>query len=283
MIDTSFLRQLDRFDIILKKRVLSKYSGSRESRFVGGGLVFKDYKDYVAGDDFRAIDWKVFARTDELFIRRFEEEKNMRVHVIIDSSASMNFGAEIKKFEYASMVALGFCYMALKNNNSFEVSTFSDDLNVFRPQKGMSKLISIVDILNKKSLKGKSKFTESLEKYKDLIKTKSVVVIISDFLFDPAELRQTLYRFKKSDIILVQVLDVTEKDIRLDGDNILVDSESNETLRTFISNRFKQNYAEKLQEHIDAVKDIAEGYDMRFISTTTDTPVFDVFYEVLRQ
>ena len=216
MIDLSFLKQLDRFDMVLKKRVLSNYSGSRQSKNYGTGLVFYDYKDYVPGDDFRAIDWKVYAKTEEFFVRRYEEERNMRIHVVIDASASMNFGSgKIKKFEYASMIALGFCYMALRNNESFEVSTFSKDLEIFRAKKGMNKLMSTFDILSKTIPKGQSNFHDSIVKYKAAIRTKAMIIIISDFLFNPEELRNTLMRLGKSQVTIIQVLDSSEREIDL--------------------------------------------------------------------
>jgi uncharacterized protein (DUF58 family) len=281
MIDTSFLRQLDRFDVVLKKRVISSYAGTRQSKNFGSGLVFYDYKDYVPGDDFRAIDWKVFARTDEFFIRRYEEERNMRIHVVMDASASMNFGTKVKKFEYASMIGIGFCYMALRNNESFEVSTFSDDLQIFRAKKGMNKLLSVVDTLNNLVPKGHSNFRESIEKYKAAIRTKSLVVVISDFLFDPEELRNTLYRFKKSEVIVIQVLDSSERELALEGDMILHDSESSDRMRTYISNRLIEDYSDKLISHIYSLKKICDQFNMKFVSVSTETPIFDAFYNIL--
>ena len=280
-IDTSFLKQLDRFDVILKKRVISSYAGARQSKAFGTGLVFYDYKDYVPGDDFRAIDWKVFARTDDYYIRRYEEERNMRIHVVIDASASMDFGTKMKKFDYASMVGIGFCYMAMRNNESFEVSTFAETLEIFKAKKGMNKLVGIVDTLSKIKPKGHSKFRESIEKYKKAIKTKAMVVIISDFLFDPEELRNTLYRFKKSQVMIIQVLDSSERELDIEGDIILNDSETSDTMRTFISNRVIENYSEQLLNHIYNLKKICDQMNVKFLSVSTDTPVFETFYTLL--
>ena len=279
--DTSFLRQLDRFDVVLKKRVLSNYAGQRQSRRFGSGLVFHDFRAYVPGDDFRAIDWKVYARTNDFFVKRFEEDKSMRMHVVIDASASMDFGTKLKKFEYAAMIGLGFSYMALRNNESFEVSTFSEHLNIFKPKKGVSKLMSIFDTLNQIKPKGQSKFRESLLHYKAAIKTKSMVVIISDFLFDPEELRNTLLRFKRSQVTVVQVLDVAERELSIEGDMILTDSETDDTMRTYVSNRLLENYSEELLAHVHKLKKICDTFNVDFLSVSTDTPIFDTFYELL--
>ncbi|MBN1793136.1 DUF58 domain-containing protein, partial [Candidatus Woesearchaeota archaeon] len=166
MIDTQFLRQLDRFNLVLKKRVLSRYQGERQSHAQGSGLTFADYKDYVPGDDFRKIDWKVFARTNKLYIKKFEEERDLSVHVIVDASSSMDYGRQIKKFEYASMIGIGFAYMALKNNEKFNFSTFADKLNYFKARKGMNQLLEIVDRLEKRKAQGNSKLEGAFDEYK---------------------------------------------------------------------------------------------------------------------
>ncbi|MFC1740994.1 DUF58 domain-containing protein [Nanoarchaeota archaeon] len=281
VIDLTFLKQLDRFDVVLKKRVLSNYAGSRQSKNFGTGLVFYDYKDYVLGDDFRAIDWKIYARTGDFYIRRYEEERNMRIHVVIDASASMNFGTKFKKFEYASMIGLGFCYMALRNNESFEVSTFAENLEIFRAKKGMNKLIGTMDSLNKAPLKGRSKFRDSIEQYRSAIRTKSMVIIISDLLFDPEELKHALYRFKKSEVMVIQVLDSSERELSLEGDVILSDSESHDSMRTYVSNRVIENYSDRLLDHIYSIKKVCDSMNMKFLSVSTETPIFEAFYTLL--
>ncbi|MBW2978897.1 DUF58 domain-containing protein, partial [Candidatus Woesearchaeota archaeon] len=233
MIDIKFLRHLDRLSLIINKRMTSNYIGEREAVYGGQGLVFKDHAQYSIGDDFRRIDWKAFARTDKLFVKRFEEDRNLIVHIILDFSSSMDFGTKkISKADFASMFGLGFAYMALKNNEKFVLSTFADKLELFRPRKGKNQLMAILDYLNKKNPKGKSNFELALAEYKKLVKSRSLIVIISDFLYDPEQVRHGLLRFKGHDIILIQVLDVIEKDLKdVEGDFKLVDSESKGILR----------------------------------------------------
>ena len=107
MIDTSFLDQLKRFNLVINKRVTSNLTGPRKSKAAGRGLTFKDYRIYAPGDDIRLIDWRVFARTDNYYIKVHEEERNLTVHLIVDKSASMEFGKPISKFDYASMIIVG--------------------------------------------------------------------------------------------------------------------------------------------------------------------------------
>src|SRR3989338_4219751 len=129
MIDLNFVKQLDQFSLIVNKRITSRYVGERKSMFVGHGLIFQEYRQYCPGDDFRKIDWKVFARSDRLYIKRFEEDRNLVIHIIVDFSGSMDYGTgKYKKYEYASMLALGFGYLASNNNEKFLLSTFDNKL-----------------------------------------------------------------------------------------------------------------------------------------------------------
>lgn len=282
MIDTDFLKSLDRFHLIIKKRITSSYSGPRESESFGRGLIFRDHREYVPGDDFRAIDWNVYARTTEFFIKRYDEERNLTVHIIVDASASMNFGKHMKKFDYASMIGIGFAYMALKNNERFVFSTFSDNLNPFKAKKGAKQLISIVEYLNKLRVRGKSNFQESLKNYKKLINSKSLIIVISDFLFNFEEIKNSLLHYKKNQLIIIQVLDPVESGLEFHGSLILHDSETTNILRTFISRRIREGYKKKLDDHIFEIRNFCDEIGVEFVTVTTDKPIFDTFYEVLR-
>ncbi len=282
MIDISFLHQLDRLSLIINKRVTSSYSGERASVYTGQGLIFKDYAIYAPGEDFRKIDWKVYGRTDKLFIKRQEEERNLVIHIIVDYSGSMDYGSgKITKADYAGMLGVGFAYMAMKNNEKFVLATFADDLQLFRPKRGKGQLAHIVKLLNERKPKGMSKFELSLSRYKKLIQSKSFVVIISDFLYDTEEVRHAIHRFKDHEVVLIQVLDKLEQELNIEGDFKLVDMESRGVLRTFISPFLRKNYAGMLAEHQSKLRKACNETGARFFPITTDTPIFDAFYKVL--
>jgi len=278
-IDPGFLTELDRFRLAIKRKVHTKYRGSRKSGRVGGGLVFADYAAYTRGDDIRYIDWNVFARTGKLFIKRMEEEQNAALHIILDASSSMKFGEEVSKFDYAAMIGIGFAYMALNENEKFEFTTFADKLNYVQVRS--SNILSIIDQVNRVSVTGKSKLSDSLLEYRKNIHSKSLVVVISDFLYDIEDIEQVLLRYRKSDAYFIQVLDPVERNLALKGDVILKDLESASMLRTFISNRLKKNYRSRMREHILKINSLCVKFDAKFISVTTDEPVFEVFYKIL--
>ena len=280
-IDLSFLHKLDRMSLLINKRVTSNYIGERAAIYAGKGLVFKDHASYTPGDDYRAIDWKAYARLDKLYIKRYEEERNLTVHIVVDYSGSMAYGGKIKKYEYADMLGLGFAYMAMRRNERFVVSTFADRLEVFKPKRGRSNLMRILDYMNKKKPKGLSKFRESLVAYKKRVTSKSYIVVLSDFLYDPAEIKEAIARYKDHHLVLIQVLDKTEYELNLEGDFKLVDVETDETMRTFISPFLRKQYLGQLKEHQDKIRKACDEIGAKFFVFHTGFPIFDAFYQVL--
>jgi uncharacterized protein (DUF58 family) len=282
MITTEFLSGLDRFNLILHKRVTSKYTGKRQSLFTGRGSTIKDHRIYAWGDDFRLIDWKIYARTDNLYVKVYEEERNLLVHVIVDRSASMDYGKP-SKFDYAAMLGVGFAYLALKDNEKFQFATFSDKLEFFQPRRGMGHLAAMVDYLNKTKTKGKSGFSNAMSKYRKILSTKSMIVIISDFLYDIEEIKDGLLKLGDNNIKVVQVLDSAERNLKITGDVKLEDSESHNILRTFISPRTKSEYESNIERHIAAINRECIAIRADFHLVTTDMPIFDAFYEILEK
>lgn len=248
---------------------------------MGRGLVFKDYRMYAPGDDTKLIDWKVYARTDDLYVKNYEEERNLTVHIVMDASASMGFGRPINKFDYASMIGVGFAYLAMKENERFQFSTFSEKLDVSQPKRGMSQLANMVQHLNNLKTNGNSQIQESVRQYKKLVGSRALLVLISDFLIDVNEVREALYMLGDHEIKVIQVLDKVEKDLKLQGDFKLQDSETKEKLRTYISPRLRTVYQKMLDDHSAKIQETCNRLGIDFFQITTDTPIFDAFYRIL--
>lgn len=281
MIKIDFLNQLDRFHLAVKKRVTSNYTGPRRSVATGRGLTFKEHRIYTPGDDIRMIDWRVFARTDDLYIKTFEEERNLTAHIIMDSSASMGFGSPATKFEYAAMLGVGLAYLAMRENEKFQFSTFNEKLDVFQPRKGMSQLASMVFHLNNTKTEGNSKLLDSIMQYKKFIGSRAFLVLISDFLVNANEVVEALYMLGDQEVKIIQVLDSVEKNLKYLGDFKLIDSETRGMLRTYISPRLRVEYQQMLDNHAARIEETCNKLGYHFYQLTTDTPIFDAFYRVL--
>lgn len=280
-IDTSFLDELRKFSLIVHKRVTSNYSGPRRSIAAGRGISFKDHRIYAPGDDIRMIDWNVYARTDDLYLKNFEEERNLTVHIIVDYSESMNFGRPITKFDYSSMLAVGFAYLSMRENEKFQFSTFAEDINVFQPNKGMSQLASMVYYLNSVKTRGLSRMLDAITHYKRFISGRSMIILISDFLINIDEIKESLYRLGRHQVKVIHVLDPVEKNLSLQGDNILKDSETKEELRTNISPSLRTKYQDMLDEHAHEIAKLCSALGYEYHLITTDKSLFDAFYEIL--
>ena len=283
MIETEFLAHLQRMHLIINKRMTSNYAGQRESIHAGQGILFKDHGVYTPGDDFKKIDWKVYGRTDKLHVKRYEEERNLTVHIILDYSGSMNYGnKDVKKYEYSSMLGIGFAFMAMKNNERFVLSTFAEELDRFLPRRGKKQLVAILDYLREKKPAGKSHFEQSLKNYAKTIRSRSLIIIISDFLYDVEEIRRSLFGFKNHEVKLIQVLDEVEKSMKLKGEFKLKDLETKSVMKASLNPFARKKYLSKLEDHNKRVKHIANQMGAVFHSVTTERPIFDTFYEVLQ-
>ena len=286
MIDPEFFEQLKRFSFLVKKRVSSVYAGGRRSKAYGQGIETIDYREYFPGDDIKAIDWKIYGRTERLHIRRFEEEKTLTTHILIDSSKSMDFSTKklMKKFDYGSMIAAGFMYMVVKENEKFGMATYTTELrNIIQPKKGMNHFFNAVELLNNIELQGKTNLGICAEQYAKTIKTKPLIVVISDFLEPFSSIKEGIYRLAKSsnDIIVIHVVDPGELSLWVEGDTKLHDLETMDKKRLYISPRFKERYKQRFERHIFQIRECCNDSGAQFYSVRTDMPIFETFLDII--
>lgn len=278
-IDPEFLDELDRFDASLKRETTSIHRGEQESPDMGEGLTFADYRRYAPGDDTRLIDWKLYARTEEYFIKQFEEERNLTVHVLVDSSKSMDFGdGPEHKFEYAAKLGLGFCYLTAEQNNDFRFSTFGDDhhrLDGGRSNRG--ELLRLVEVLNDQELGGQTDFARALEAYRSTISSRSLVVVLSDFLGAIEQIEAGLTSVARNELVTAQVLSPDELAPNVSGETVFEEPETGQELQTYFGGRSSRQYHQRLGTFTDEVA--ARVEDLRATHSLVDTSndFFDSF------
>jgi uncharacterized protein (DUF58 family) len=283
-IETDFFRQLDRFTFSVRKRVSTVYAGSRPSTRTGHGIDTVGFREYDYSDDLKDIDWKAYARTEKLYVRQFEEEKTLTTHILLDASKSMDYPEKgISKFEYAAMLAAGYAYMVTKYNDRFAISTFTQEVNINKPSRGRKNLLRTIDRLAELKISGGTSIEEAVIKYNRVIKSRSLVILISDFLQDPKAIETAVSRLSDHDLILIQVLDPTEKVLPLKGNSKLVDLETGEEIGTYVGENFKERYLGKLDDHSAMIKKSCMKVGAEFYTFTTDKPIFDAFYHTIRR
>ncbi len=279
MIEVDFLDQLDRFNLALKKNSIEIQQGEQKSPETGQGMIFEDHKKYVPGDDIRRVDWKAYARTKEIYVKRFEEEKNVTVHILVDRSSSMDYG-ENNKYDYAAKIGLALAYMVSNTNDRFRFSVFSETVTDISSARRNANMGGMVETLNSLRKTPESRFRPCLTQYGSRIHNKSIVVVISDFLSDIEDIEAGVEKLSGTDTVLVNTLDVTEIEPDFHGDKILVDPESSFTLRTYLSRRIKNRYQQELEQHTDSIEEIADRNGASYVQVSTGDDIFDSFLEV---
>ncbi len=202
--------------LVFAKSVVEGYfAGKHKSPYKGSAAEFADYKEYVAGDDFSRLDWRVYGRTRRLYVRQFEEETDMVVYLMVDTSGSMKYAGEKRpsKFLLSARVAAALAYLMLSQGDKAALALFSQTLTSFVSPGGTRRhLHRIVTELENVRPSMTTGIASALAQSNALFKKRGRIVILSDFLGDTGELFDALSQFvhRKFEILLLQVLDPDE-------------------------------------------------------------------------
>jgi uncharacterized protein (DUF58 family) len=283
-IDPDFLDELDRFQAALDRETSALQQGEQQSPRVGEGLTFSDYRRYSPGDDTRLIDWKLFARTEEYYIKQFEEERSLTVHILLDASASMDFGdGQTHKFEYGAKIGLGFAYLTAEEHNDFVFGTVReavDRLDTDRSNRG--EVLRLIDELNESGPSGDANIEAALSAYADRIRSRSLVVVVSDCLYEPEAIESGVAALARteSDVLVVRVIAPSERDPDVAGDALFVDPETEQEQRSYFSGALANIYRSRLDAHVDEVSEKVTGLGEDHVAVDTGEEYFDSFASV---
>ncbi|NEU56345.1 DUF58 domain-containing protein [Halorussus sp. MSC15.2] len=282
MITAEFLDELDRFDAANDRNARSQQQGERTTEAVGEGLTFADYRRYAPGDEPRFIDWNLYARTDELYVKQFEAERNFTVHVLVDASASMDFGeGDAHKFEYAAKLGLGFAYLTARDHNEFRFATFGDAAErLDRGRSNRGEVLGLVEQCNAVEPDGEAAFEDALADYAATIDSKALVVVCSDFLGDVEAIDAGLEALASNQVVLAHVVAPEERNLPTGRDAVFEALESDESLRAYVSNRLERSYREEFDAHADSVEGVARDLRARYERIDTGRSFFESFGEL---
>jgi len=274
---SDLLRQIKNLEIQTKDLVEGVESGAYNSKFRGGGIEFSEVREYIPGDDVKRIDWNVSARHNSLYVKEFVEENELNIYLILDLSASTNFGFKKSKLDLSFEVAVSLMFLALKNNDRLGLGIFTNELEKFIPsKKGKRQLLRIIKELIEYEPKNKdTDILQSLSTLKNKLKRKSIIYIISDFLSDNYE-KPLKFLKLHHEVILINISDIKEREIPNIGYAYIEDAETGEqVLVNTSSERFQKQYSElmeqKIEENQNRMKKI--GIDM---INLTDQESFDI-------
>ena len=249
---SELLSQIKKLEIQTKDLVEGVESGSYNSKYRGGGIEFSEVREYIPGDDVKRIDWNVSARHNSLYVKEFVEENELNIYLILDLSASTNFGFTKSKLDLGFEVAVSLMFLALKNNDRLGLGIFTNQLEKFIPsKKGKRQLLKIIkDLIEYKPKSKETDILKSLSTLKNKLKRKSIIYIISDFLSDDY---QKPLKFLKlyHEIILINISDIKEKEIPEIGYAYIEDAETGEQILVNTSSKsFQKQYKEIMEQKI---------------------------------
>lgn len=300
LLTPELLRRLEQFQLLAARRAKSSSKGERRSRARGQSVEFADYRTYVHGDDFRYLDWNLYGRLEKLFLKLYEEERELPVRIFLDASESMTFG-EPRKFHFARQVAAAIGYVALSGFDRVSVIPFPDLANdagtnpaariaelaargALRSVRGKKSAIQFFRNLGTLTAGGPANLNEALRRGALEARQAGVAVVLSDFL-DPAGYESGLTALvgRGFQVDLVQILAPDELSPSTFGDLRLVDSETG-AMQEVTFGRFRlKSYRQTVQNFMQRLREYCKRRGINFFTASSNTDLQDLLLKQLRQ
>jgi uncharacterized protein (DUF58 family) len=279
------LRKIRRLELRTRRLVESSFAGQYQSVFKGRGMNFEEVRPYTPGDEIRAIDWNVTARTGEPYIKKFTEEREMTVMIVLDVSASGNFGSiRESKRELAAEVAAVLAFSAIHNNDKVGLLLFSDRVELFiPPKKGRMHILRLIREMLFFQPQGRgTDLSGALEYMNKVVTRRAVVFLISDFLTGDF-IRPLTVSAKRHDMVALTVIDPVEEALPDVGVILLEDPETGEQIEVDTSRKdVSKAYAELSAKRLKETQRLfgSRGVDSIVLRTDTDyLPVLRNFFD----
>ncbi|HXU75191.1 MAG TPA: DUF58 domain-containing protein [Methylomirabilota bacterium] len=300
LLTPELLRRLEQFQLLATRRAKSTSKGERRSRARGQSVEFADYRNYVHGDDFRYLDWNLYGRLDRLFLKLYEEERELPVRIFLDASESMTFG-DPRKFDFARQVAAAIGYVALSGFDRVSVIPFPDisangspaDLaarsmemavrGALRSVRGKKSALPFFQNLGALTAGGPANLNEALRRGALEARQAGVAVVLSDFL-DPAGYEGGLTALvgRGFQVDLVQILAPEEVSPATFGDLRLIDSETGGTQEVTFGRFRLKGYQQTVQNFIQRLREYCQGRGINFFTASSNTSLEELLLRQLR-
>jgi uncharacterized protein (DUF58 family) len=306
LIDPAFLRKLERMRIQARRAFPGKMRGERRSTRRGSSVEFADFRKYEAGDDFRHVDWNIYARLERLMLRQFVEEEDVRVDILIDRSQSMHFGRPATKFDFARRAAAALAFLAVSSLDRVGVTVFDSAVRAqLRAGNGRGHLVTLLSFLEglsapspedhlaeasaradqdegKRPPPGQTNLSAVLKAYQKANPRPGILFVISDF-FDPADFRREmkLLAHRGFDVNLIQVLAPEETQPEEAGDFLLVDAETGEEREVTANSRVVAAYRAALAGFTTSLEAFARTSGIGYSMIKSDASFEDLLFKNL--
>ncbi len=250
-------------------------TGSHRSPYKGLSTEFADHRQYVKGDDLKRLDWRVYARTERYYIKRYEESTNLKAYVLVDSSASMAYRSNgVTKYDYACHLAAGLAYVVIKQADCAGMVLFGEKIeDYFPPRSSLTHLRAMLDALARYKPQKKTNTATALHGMAELIKRRGLIVVISDLMDDPEQVVKGLahFRQKRHDVVVLHVLDDHELNFPFEKVATFRDMESGEKVR-IAPKDLKEDYGKEIEAFIAHYKRACYENNIDYVTINTKTP-----------
>lgn len=283
LLEPSFVRKLDRLSLLTRRAMVGEMQGERRSPRRGASVEFADFRPYTPGDDIRQIDWNMYARMERFFLKLFVAEEELTIHLLVDTTASMNWG-EPNKLLYAKRAAAAFGYIALASMDRVTVTAFSEggarQLPGVRGKRGAFPLF---DFLQKLPAGTSGSLAATCRRYAQTARNAGPLLLCSDFM-DPNwqdALRQLTSR--SFEITLLHTLAPQEIRPEFDGDFRLMDAEGGESVEITADLEALRRYEQSLQSWRAEIESFCNGRGMNYMFVDTSVPVEEFVLSNMRR
>jgi len=284
LLDPDFMSRLDSLDVMSRKILQGKLQGERRSKRRGQSVEFADHRPYVAGDDLRFVDWNIYGRLEQLFLKLYLEEQDLTVHIVADASASMSLGEPSKEL-FIKKLSAALGYVSLVNNNRVTISFFADGLKgQLANMRGRNYLHKMAEYLLTTDCEGLSHFESSCQQLAAGRIGSGVMILLSDFLFKEGYdtgLRRLIGR--QYDLYVIQVLSAQELSPDLSGDLKLIDIEDADTAEITVSAALSKYYKRNLTAYCNELKDFCTRRGVVYVLANSADSVESLVLNYLRR
>ncbi len=283
-IDPQVLGRISNLQLIAKTVVEGFIVGLHRSPYHGLSLDFAEYREYSPGDDIRAVDWKVYGRTDRFYVKKYEGETNTQVYILLDTSRSMGFSSRTpSKLDYSRYLAACLAYFSMRQRDSTGLMTFDSDLLDYTPPRMRhGHLLKILQHLDQVQVGKGTELKHAMEELARMARRKGLVILISDFYEEAEDIAKglRLFQYRGHDVILFHVLDPAELEMPLAKVSTLEDMETAERL-TYVPEYSRKAYVDLLQDHVERLRTESCRISIDYELLSTEQPLDQALYRYL--
>jgi uncharacterized protein (DUF58 family) len=285
LVDPKALMAIRNLELRARVVVEGFWNGLHRSPYHGFSVEFTEYRQYSPGDDTRYLDWRLYARSDRYYLKRFEDETNLRCHLLVDQSRSMNYGSlDYSKFDYARTLAATLAWFLNGQGDAVGLFTFADRVRDYLPARHRhGHLRQLMLALEKESAGSETNLGEPLRRVAELARKRGLIVLISDLLAPVDELARDLGRLTAAghEVVIFQVLDPNELAFNFDRAMLFRDVESEKDFY-LDPEAMRSEYQRRLQTHTDGVETICRKLGFAFHRIVTHQPLELALFDFLK-